>query len=144
MKIDKKIIKELSDYLNEFNLTELEYTEKDTKIKVSKSNISINNQNIPNSTNKLKSSDTINTPSDTKSGINITSPIIGTAYHAPEPGAKKFVEVGKKIKKGDTVMIVEAMKTMNHVPSTADGIVKKICVSDGQPVEFGQTIVILE
>ena len=144
MKIDKKIIKELSDYLNEFNLTELEYTEKDTKIKVSKSNISINNQNIPSSTNKLKSSDHINTPNDTKSGIDITSPIIGTAYHAPEPGAKKFVEVGKKIKKGDTVMIVEAMKTMNHVPSTSDGIVKKICVSDGQAVEFGQTIVILE
>ena len=144
MKIDKKIIKELSDYLNEFNLTELEYTEKDTKIKVSKSNISINNQNIPNSTNKLKNSDSINTPNESKSGIDITSPIIGTAYHAPEPGAKKFVEVGKKIKKGDTVMIVEAMKTMNHVPSTSDGIVKKICVSDGQPVEFGQTIVILE
>jgi len=144
MKIDKKIIKELSDYLNEFNLTELEYTEKDTKIKVSKSNISINNQNIPSATNKLKNSDSINTPSDAKSGIDITSPIIGTAYHAPEPGAKKFVEVGKKIKKGDTVMIVEAMKTMNHVPSTSDGIVKKICVSDGQPVEFGQTIVILE
>ncbi len=144
MKIDKKIIKELSDYLNEFNLTELEYTEKDTKIKVSKSNISINNQNIPNSTNKLKNSDSINAPNDSISGIDITSPIIGTAYHAPEPGAKKFVEVGKKIKKGDTVMIVEAMKTMNHVPSTSDGIVKKICVSDGQPVEFGQTIVILE
>ena len=144
MKIDKKIIKELSDYLNEFNLTELEYTEKDTKIKVSKSNISINNQNIPSSTNKLKNSDSINIPNDSKSGIDITSPIIGTAYHAPEPGAKKFVEVGKKIKKGDTVMIVEAMKTMNHVPSTSDGIVKKICVSDGQPVEFGQTIVILE
>tara|TARA_Y100000741_G_C17993428_1_gene453012 strand:- start:172 stop:606 length:435 start_codon:yes stop_codon:yes gene_type:complete len=144
MKIDKKIIKELSDYLNEFNLTELEYTEKDTKIKVSKSNISINNQNIPNSTNKLKNSDSINTPNESISGIDITSPIIGTAYHAPEPGAKKFVEVGKKIKKGDTVMIVEAMKTMNHVPSTSDGIVKKICVSDGQPVEFGQTIVILE
>ena len=144
MKIDKKIIKELSDYLNEFNLTELEYTEKDTKIKVSKSNISINNQNIPSSTNKLKNSDSINTPNDSKTGIDITSPIIGTAYHAPEPGAKKFVEIGKKIKKGDTVMIVEAMKTMNHVPSTSDGIVKKICVSDGQPVEFGQTIVILE
>jgi len=144
MKIDKKIIKELSDYLNEFNLTELEYTEKDTKIKVSKSNISINNQNIPSSTNKLKNSDSINTPNESISGIDITSPIIGTAYHAPEPGAKKFVEVGKKIKKGDTVMIVEAMKTMNHVPSTSDGIVKKICVSDGQPVEFGQTIVILE
>ena len=144
MKIDKKIIKELSDYLNEFNLTELEYTEKDTKIKVSKSNISINNQHIPNSTNKLKNSDSINAPNDSISGIDIISPIIGTAYHAPEPGAKKFVEVGKKIKKGDTVMIVEAMKTMNHVPSTSDGIVKKICVSDGQPVEFGQTIVILE
>ncbi len=143
MKIDKKIIKELSDYLDEFNLTELEYTEKDTKIKVSKNNISINNQNIPN----LKSNitpDSINKTEEMKSGIEITSPIIGTAYHAPEPGAKKFVEVGKKIKKGDTVMIVEAMKTMNHVPSTSDGEVKKICVEDGQPVEFGQTIIILE
>jgi len=143
MKIDKKIIKELSDYLDEFNLTELEYTEKDTKIKVSKNNISINNQNIPN----LKSNITpeaINKTEEMKSGIEITSPIIGTAYHAPEPGAKKFVEVGKKIKKGDTVMIVEAMKTMNHVPSTSDGVVKKICVEDGQPVEFGQTIIILE
>ena len=120
MKIDKKIIKELSDYLDEFNLTELEYPEKDKKIKVSKNN------------NKILS------------GTEITSPIIGTAYHAPEPGAKKFVEVGKKIKKGDTIMIVEAMKTMNHVPSTTDGIVKEICVADGQPVEFGQTIIVLE
>ena len=140
MKIDKKIIKELSDYLDEFNLTELEYTEKDTKIKVSKNNISINNQSS-------SSKNTISTPKvETKdiSGIQVTSPIIGTAYHAPEPGAKKFVEVGKKIKKGDTIMIVEAMKTMNHVPSTADGIVKEICVEDGQPVEFGQIIIILE
>ena len=80
----------------------------------------------------------------TKSGIEVTSPIIGTAYHSPEPGAKKFVEVGKKIKKGDTVMIIEAMKTMNHVPSTSDGVVKEICVDDGQPVEFDQKIVILE
>ena len=138
MKIDKKIIKELSDYLNEFNLTELEYTEKDTKIKVSKNNISINNQPTPAIQN-------ITTIKENKisSGLEITSPIIGTAYHAPEPGAKKFVEIGKKIKKGDTVMIVEAMKTMNHVPSTADGVVKEICVEDGQPVEFGQTIVIL-
>ena len=144
MKIDKKIIKELSDYLNEFNLTELEYTEKDTKIKVSKSNISINNQNIPSSTNKLKNSDSINTPNDSKTGIDITSPIIGTAYHAPEPGAKKFVEVGKKIKKGDTVMIVEAMKTMNHVPSPEDGIVNSINVEDGQPVEYGQTLVVID
>jgi len=140
MKIDKKIIKELSDYLDEFNLTELEYTEKDTKIKVSKNNISINSQSSTNknitTTPKVETKDI--------SGIQITSPIIGTAYHAPEPGAKKFVEIGKKIKKGDTIMIVEAMKTMNHVPSTADGIVKEICVEDGQPVEFGQTIIILE
>ena len=143
MKIDKKIIKELSDYLDEFNLTELEYTEKDTKIKVSKNNLSINNQNIPTSKGNL-SSDTTNKKEDGKSGIEITSPIIGTAYHAPEPGAKKFVEIGKKIKKGETVMIVEAMKTMNHIPSTSDGIVKKVCVEDGQPVEFGQTIIILE
>ena len=120
MKIDKKIIQELSEYLKEFNLTEIEITEKDTKIKVSKNNVSISNQ------------------------PEITSPIIGTAYHAPEPGAKKFVEVGKKIKKGDTIMIVEAMKTMNHVPSTTDGVVKEICVEDGQPVEFGQTLIILE
>ena len=140
MKIDKKIIKELSDYLDEFNLTELEYTEKDTKIKVSKNNVSINSQSSTNknitTTPKVETKDI--------SGIKVTSPIIGTAYHAPEPGAKKFVEVGKKIKKGDTIMIVEAMKTMNHVPSTADGIVKEICVEDGQPVEFGQTIIILE
>ena len=143
MKINKKIIKELSDYLDEFNLTELEYTEKDTKIKVSKNNISVNSQNIPNLRNNL-TEDTINKKDQVKSGIEITSPIIGTAYHAPEPGAKKFVEIGKKIKKGDTVMIVEAMKTMNHVQSTSDGVVKEICVEDGQPVEFGQIIIILE
>ena len=143
MKIDKKIIKELSDYLDEFNLTELEYTEKDTKIKVSKNNVSISNQVSPSKTHS--STATEPTPATIKkSGNEITSPIIGTAYHSPEPGAKKFIEVGKKIKKGDTIMIVEAMKTMNHVPSTMDGIVKEICVKDGQPVEFGQTIVILE
>ena len=144
MKIDKKIIKELSDYLKEFNLTEIEITEKDTKIKVSKNNVSISNQpQVISSTSPVTSSAPIQTQ-NTKSGTEITSPIIGTAYHAPEPGAKKFVEVGKKIKKGDTIMIVEAMKTMNHVPSTADGVVKEICVEDGQPVEFGQTIIILE
>ncbi len=144
MKIDKKIIQELSEYLKEFNLTEIEITEKDTKIKVSKNNISISNQpQVIASSSPVKSPAPIQT-SNTKSGTEITSPIIGTAYHAPEPGAKKFVEVGKKIKKGDTIMIVEAMKTMNHVPSTADGVVKEICVEDGQPVEFGQTIIILE
>ena len=143
MKIDKKIIKELSDYLDEFNLTELEYTEKDTKIKVSKNNISIN-QASPVSNHKNQSTEISKINNQKKTGIEVTSPIIGTAYHAPEPGAKKFVEIGKKIKKGDTVMIVEAMKTMNHVPSSADGTVKEICVQDGQPVEFGQTIIILE
>ncbi len=144
MKIDKKIIKELSDYLEEFNLTELEYTEKDTKIKVSKSNVSINNQSAPINNNLTTPSKTSKNINEINSAKKVTSPIIGTAYHSPEPGAKKFVEVGKKIKKGDTVMIVEAMKTMNHVPSTSDGIVKEICVADGQPVEFGQTIIILE
>ena len=144
MKIDKKIIQELSDYLKEFNLTEIEITEKDTKIKVSKNNVSISNQpQVIPSSSPVTNSAPIQTQS-TKSGTEITSPIIGTAYHAPEPGAKKFVEVGKKIKKGDTIMIVEAMKTMNHVPSSADGIVKEVCVEDGQPVEFGQTIIILE
>ena len=144
MKIDKKIIKELSNYLDEFNLTEIEYTEKDTKIKVSKNTISVNSSNISDSKNNLKNSELINKSEKIKSGIEVTSPIIGTAYHAPEPGAKKFVEVGKKIKKGDTVMIVEAMKTMNHVPSTSDGVVKEICVEDGQAVEFGQPLIILE
>lgn len=143
MKIDKKIIKELSDYLDEFNLTELEYTEKDTKIKVSKNNISINNQTNQTLSKEISSNKNLEGQNNI-SGIEVTSPIIGTAYHAPEPGAKKFVEVGKKIKKGDTVMIVEAMKTMNHVPSNSDGIVKKILVADGQPVEFGQTLIILE
>ena len=144
MKIDKKLIKELSEYLDEFKLTEIEFTDKDTKIKVSKNNVSINNQTTPviKDTSSIEGSNPIKKNSNL--GIEVTSPIIGTAYHAPEPGAKKFIEVGKKIKKGDTVMIVEAMKTMNHVPSTADGIVKEICVEDGQPVEFGQTIIILE
>ena len=144
MKIDKNIIKELTDYLNEFNLTEIEYTEKDTKIKVSKSTSSISTQSIetPNSSSSGKTA--AEAMSKIISGTKVTSPIIGTAYHSPEPGAKKFAEVGKRIKKGETVMIVEAMKTMNHVPSTADGIIKEICVEDGQPVEYGQTIIIVE
>ena len=144
MKINKKIIKELSDYLDEFNLTELEYTDKDTKIKVSKNNVTINNQSLPKSKNESLSSQITNVSDDKKSGIEITSPIIGTAYHAPEPGAKKFVEIGKRIKKGETIMIVEAMKTMNHVPSTSDGVVKEVLVTDGQPVEFGQVLITLE
>ena len=143
MKIDKKIIKELSDYLDEFNLTELEYTEKDTKIKVSKNKISLNQPNTQIS-NFSSETDASSASKKIVSGTQITSPIIGTAYHAPEPGAKKFVDIGKKIKKGETIMIVEAMKTMNHVPSTQDGIVKEICVEDGQPVEFSQTLIILD
>ncbi len=144
MKIDKKIIKELSNYLDEFNLTELEYTDKDTKIKVSKHSVKVNDQLKSINNDFAKASELVKENNKNISGIEITSPIIGTAYHAPEPGAKKFVEVGKKIKKGDTIMIVEAMKTMNHVPSTAEGVVKKICINDGQPVEFGQTLIILE
>jgi acetyl-CoA carboxylase biotin carboxyl carrier protein len=138
MKIDKKLIKELTDYLNEFDLTELEYGNNDLKIKVSKSSPNVSSML---GTKIISSSK----PNTTKliSGAEITSPIIGTAYLSPEPGAKKFIEVGKKIKKGDTIMIIEAMKTMNHVPSTKDGTVKEICVEDGQPVEFGQIIVIL-
>ena len=140
MKIDKNIIKELTDYLNEFNLTEIEYTEKDTKIKVSKS---INSSYSNNSTSTAPLlNEKIIKPAII--GTEVKSPIIGTVYHAPEPGAKKFIEVGKKIKKGETIIIIEAMKTMNHIPSTAEGIVKEICVEDGQPVEYGQTIIIVE
>ena len=134
MKIDKKIIEELTKYLKEFNLSEIEYGEGSTKVKVSRS---------------ITSSTTAIAPSEVKkkqeviesSGSNVTSPIVGTAYLAPEPGAKKFVEVGQKVKKGQTIMIVEAMKTMNHVPSTENGTVSKIFVKDGEPVEFGQPLI---
>ena len=144
MKIDKNIIKELTDYLNEFNLTEIEYTDKDTKIKVSKSTSSISTQStgIPNPPSPGRVA--AEAMEKIIYGTEVKSPIIGTAYLAAEPGAKKFAEVGKKIKKGETVMIVEAMKTMNHIPSTADGVIKEICVEDGQPVEYGQTIIIVE
>ena len=141
MKIDKKLIKELVDHLSEFNLTELEYQEGQTKIKVSKASKVLEQSKINTVTPQNKA---VLKDSDEVDGVRVKSPIIGTAYLAPEPGAKKFVEVGDKIKKGQTVMIVEAMKTMNHVPSSKDGIVKKVCVDDGQPVEFGQNLVILE
>ena len=136
MKIDKKLIEELKNYLDEFGLTEIEYQDGNKKIKVGK--------NLVSSASITAHKPGLTKTKEEESGTKISSPIIGTAYHAPEPGAKKFVEIGKKIKKGDTVMIVEAMKTMNHVPSTSNGIVKEICVEDGQPVEFGQTIIILE
>ena len=135
MKIDKKLIKELKDYLDEFNLSEIEYQDGNKKVKVAK------NISAPISVTAHKAN---TTPVKEESGTKVTSPIIGTAYLAPEPGAKNFVEVGNQIKKGQTVMIVEAMKTMNHVPSTADGIVKKILVQDGEAVEFGQTLVLLK
>ena len=136
MKIDKKLIKELKEYLDEFDLTEIEYQDGNKKIKVGK-NITSGSTITAHKAGLTKSK-------EEESGTKIISPIIGTAYLAPEPGGKKFIEVGQKIKKGQTVMIVEAMKTMNHVPSTSDGLVKEICVDDGQPVEFDQKIVILE
>ena len=140
MKIDKKVIKELVENLNEFQLTELEYQSGETKIKVSKA---------LRSSGVKKISDTVVSNnkavlSETEDGERIKSPIIGTAYLSPEPGAKQFVSVGDKIKKGQTIMIVEAMKTMNHIPSTSDGEIKNILVKDGQPVEFGQTLVLLK
>ncbi len=140
MKINKNIIKELTEYLKEFNLTEIEYTEKDIKVKVSKLS-GANIAAVKDINSEIKSE---NIKIDNIIGTEVPSPIIGTAYLAPEPGGKKFVEVGKKINKGDTIMIVEAMKTMNHVPSPITGIVKKICVEDGQPVEYGHTIAIIE
>ena len=141
MKIDKKLIKELVENLKEFGLTELEYQEGQTKIKVSKASIALEQ---PKTSAVLSPNKSVLRSSDDSDGIRVKSPIIGTAYLAVEPGAKKFAEVGDKIKKGQTVMIVEAMKTMNHVPSTADGEVKKVLVEDGQPVEFGQTLILLK
>ena len=140
MKINKNIIKELTEYLNEFNLTEIEYTEKDVKVKVSK----FSGTNIATVKEIKSETKSENIKSDNIVGTKVPSPIIGTAYLAPEPGGKKFVEIGKKINKGDTIMIVEAMKTMNHVPSPIAGTVKKICVEDGQPVEYGHTIAIID
>ena len=122
MEIDKKVIKKLIDALE------------DLKKSLNKTGEKLD---LPEVENKSE----VNENENYKA---VKSPIIGTAYLAPEPGAKPFVEVGKKIKKGDTVMIVEAMKTMNHVPSPKDGVVKSVNVEDGQPVEFGQTIIILE
>ena len=140
MKINKNIIKELNDYLEEFNLSEIEYTEKDVKVKVSKSRASKSFETArPTDENKIQKEEV-----SIDNSKKITSPIIGTAYLAPEPGGKKFIEIGQKLKKGDTVMIVEAMKTMNHVPSSSDGTVKKILVEDGQPVEFGQSLILLK
>jgi acetyl-CoA carboxylase biotin carboxyl carrier protein len=141
MKIDKKLIKELVENLKEFGLTELEYQEGQTKIKVSKASIAVEQSQTSSVVSPIKS---VLKSADDTAGIRVKSPIIGTAYLAAEPGAKKFAEVGDKIKKGQTVMIVEAMKTMNHVPSTADGEVKKVLVEDGQPVEFGQTLILLK
>ena len=140
MKINKNIIKELTEYLNEFNLTEIEYTEKDIKVKVSKLS-GANITTVKENKSEIKSE---NIKLDNANETKVPSPIIGTAYLAPEPGGKKFVEVGKKINKGDTIMIVEAMKTMNHVPSPIAGTIKKICVEDGQPVEYGHTIAIID
>ena len=142
MKIDKKLIKELVDNLEEFNLSELEYQEGEKKIKVSRASKGVVSQNI---SDKLVSSNKAVLKNDEQvDGTRIKSPIIGTAYLAPEPGGKKFAQIGESIKKGQTIMIVEAMKTMNHIPSPSDGVVKKILVNDGQPVEFGQTLVIIK
>ncbi len=142
MKIDKKLIKELVDCLSEFNITEVEYQDGGKKIKVSKATKAIADKGVTKAV--VSPNKSVLSNNDDQEGVRVKSPIIGTAYLAPEPGAKKFIKVGDKIKKGQTVMIVEAMKTMNHVPSSSDGIVKKIMVNDGQPVEFGQTLIILE
>ena len=123
MEIDKNIILKLISVLE------------DLKKSLNDKNFKIKTDNLENQTNVVE---------DENPKKIVKSPIVGTAYLAPEPGAKKFVDVGKKIKKGDTVIIVEAMKTMNHIPSSQDGTVKKICVEDGQPVEFGQNLIIFE
>ena len=132
MKIDKKIIEELVGYLKEFNLSEIEYADGTRKVKVSRA---MNNPSIISAeVNKKKTIVESN-------GTNVTSPIVGTAYLAPEPGAKKLIEVGQKVKKGQTIVIVEAMKTMNRVPCTENGTVSKIFVKDGEPIEFGQPLI---
>ena len=142
MKIDKKLIKELVNCLSEFKINEIEYQDGDKKIKVSKAQKISSEKNVTSAV--VSPNKSVLNESGEQKGTRVKSPIIGTAYLAPEPGAKKFIKTGDKVKKGQTVMIVEAMKTMNHVPSPAEGVVKEIMVNDGQPVEFGQTLVILE
>jgi acetyl-CoA carboxylase biotin carboxyl carrier protein len=147
MKIDKKIIKELSDYLDEFNLTEIEYSENNVKYKVSKSSKGVVHEQMISTGNQPRSSSSASSPvaADNINKANIIkSPMVGTAYLAPEPGAKPFVTVGANIKKGQTIIIIEAMKTMNYVPSTKDGVVKKILVTDGEAVEFDQDLILVE
>jgi acetyl-CoA carboxylase biotin carboxyl carrier protein len=147
MKIDKKIIKELSDYLDEFNLTEIEYSENNVKYKVSKSSKGVVHEQIISTGSQPRASSSTASPvaADNINKANIVkSPMVGTAYLAPEPGAKPFVTVGANIKKGQTIIIIEAMKTMNHVPSTKDGVVKKILVTDGEAVEFDQDLILVE
>jgi acetyl-CoA carboxylase biotin carboxyl carrier protein len=147
MKIDKKIIKELSDYLDEFNLTEIEYSENNVKYKVSKSSKGVIHEQLISTGNqpRVSSSAFLSVVADNINKVNIIkSPMVGTAYLAPEPGAKPFITVGANIKKGQTIIIIEAMKTMNHVPSTKDGVVKKILVTDGEAVEFDQDLILVE
>ena len=134
MKIDKDLIKQLSESLNEFNLTELEYSDGKTSIKVGKGSKAITASLSTETPVKP-----IAQQEDNSSNI-IRSPMVGTAYLSPEPGAKPFVSVGNKVKKGDTILIIEAMKTMNHIQSTFDGEVKEILINDGEAVEFDQAL----
>jgi|TARA_B110000285_G_scaffold42036_1_gene46314 acetyl-CoA carboxylase biotin carboxyl carrier protein len=136
MKINKNLIKDLSDHLDEFNLTELSYSDGTTTIKVGKGNKStISNAASapfsPQEKEKNNEDDSLNL---------IKSPMVGTVYLSPEPGAKPFATVGAKIKKGSTIVIIEAMKTMNHIQATIDGELKELCVSDGEAIEFDQVI----
>ena len=135
MKIDKDLIKQLSDSLNEFHLTELEYSDGKITIKVGKGSKAITTTS-PTTESSIK---TQAQKEDTSSNI-IRSPMVGTAYLSPEPGAKPFVSVGNKVKKGDTILIIEAMKTMNHIQSTVDGEVIEILINDGEAVEFDQAL----
>lgn len=135
MKIDKDLIKQLSESLNEFHLTELEYSDGKTTIKVGKGSKTIT-ATSPTTESSVK---TQAQKEDTSSNI-VRSPMVGTAYLSPEPGAKPFVSVGNKVKKGDTILIIEAMKTMNHIQSTVDGEVLEILINDGEAVEFDQAL----
>ena len=154
--IDTAMIRQLAELLAETDLSEIEIEEDDLRIRLARGTASFvapmpvahapAPMAAPAAPATPAAPEVAQTPAAEQKSSDepVTSPMVGTAYHSPAPGAEPFVRVGQKVSKGQTIMIVEAMKTMNQSPSPADGTVKSICVEDGQPVEYGEALVLLD
>lgn len=156
--IDTKLIRELAEMLRETDLTEIEIMEDEMSIRLSRGGTSMAAMAQPTMVHQAVAAPvpaaapapaaeptaSAAAPAPTSSGKPVPSPMVGTAYYSPAPGADAFVNVGSKVKKGQTIMIVEAMKTMNQIPAPHDGTVTEITVDDGQPVEYGETLIVME